>query len=161
RRGRRGRGHRQPQPAPGQRLQGVPRRRLPDRAPGRRRDRRGDRGRHVAAHRPPPRRRQRDPGRRRPGRAPRPHRRRRGPGAPPADGWETLGDGVLDAYLARTDAVLAPDSPRTARTVYTAMHGVGKDVLLAAFARAGFPEPVLVAEQAEPDPDFPTVAFPN
>ncbi|PWI20714.1 phosphomannomutase [Streptomyces sp. Act143] len=79
----------------------------------------------------------------------------------PEAGWETLDDAVLDAYLARTDAVLAPDSPRTARTVYTAMHGVGKDVLLAAFARAGFPTPVLVAEQAEPDPDFPTVAFPN
>ncbi|GGY91526.1 phospho-sugar mutase [Streptomyces poonensis] len=79
----------------------------------------------------------------------------------PDSGWETLDDGVLDAYLARTDAVLAPGSPRTARTVYTAMHGVGKDVVLAAFARAGFPEPVLVAEQAEPDPDFPTVAFPN
>lgn len=79
----------------------------------------------------------------------------------PTEGWETLDDSVLDAYLARTDAVLAPGSPRTARTVYTAMHGVGKDVLLAAFARAGFPEPVLVAEQAEPDPDFPTVAFPN
>lgn len=81
--------------------------------------------------------------------------------ARPDTGWETLDDAVLDAYLARTDAVLAPHSPRTARTVYTAMHGVGKDVLLAAFARAGFPEPVLVAEQAEPDPDFPTVAFPN
>ncbi|MFE6365986.1 phospho-sugar mutase [Streptomyces sp. NPDC057806] len=79
----------------------------------------------------------------------------------PTTGWETLDEGVLDAYLARTDAVLAQDSPRTARTVYTAMHGVGKDVLLAAFARAGFPEPALVAEQAEPDPDFPTVAFPN
>ncbi|MFF4573445.1 phospho-sugar mutase [Streptomyces sp. NPDC001410] len=79
----------------------------------------------------------------------------------PDTGWETLDDAVLDAYLARTDAVLAPGSPRTARTVYTAMHGVGKDVLLAAFARAGFPEPVLVAEQADPDPDFPTVAFPN
>ncbi|MGW0768378.1 phospho-sugar mutase [Streptomyces sp. NPDC002676] len=75
--------------------------------------------------------------------------------------WETLDDTVLEAYLARTDAVLSAGSPRTARTVYTAMHGVGKDVLLAAFARAGFPEPVLVAEQADPDPDFPTVAFPN
>ncbi|WP_371577380.1 phospho-sugar mutase [Streptomyces sp. NBC_01314] len=79
----------------------------------------------------------------------------------PDVGWDTLDDSVLDAYLARTDAVLAPGSPRTARTVYTAMHGVGRDTLLAAFARAGFPEPVLVAEQADPDPDFPTVAFPN
>nr|WP_202458885.1 phospho-sugar mutase [Streptomyces sp. SID5464] len=79
----------------------------------------------------------------------------------PTEGWETLDDSVLDAYLARTDAVLSKDSPRTARTVYTAMHGVGKDVLLAAFARAGFPEPALVAEQADPDPEFPTVAFPN
>ncbi|MEU7717742.1 phospho-sugar mutase [Streptomyces tibetensis] len=79
----------------------------------------------------------------------------------PTEGWDTLDDSVLDAYLARTDAVLAEGSPRTARTVYTAMHGVGKDVLLSAFARAGFPEPVLVAEQAEPDPEFPTVAFPN
>ncbi|MEU5666624.1 phospho-sugar mutase [Streptomyces longwoodensis] len=79
----------------------------------------------------------------------------------PDGGWLTLDDSVLEAYLARTDAVLSPGSPRTARTVYTAMHGVGKDVLLAAFARAGFPAPVLVAEQAEPDPLFPTVAFPN
>ncbi|AWT45134.1 MULTISPECIES: phospho-sugar mutase [Streptomyces] len=79
----------------------------------------------------------------------------------PTEGWETLDDSVLEAYLARTDAVLAAGSPRTARTVYTAMHGVGKDVLLAAFARAGFPEPMLVAEQADPDPEFPTVAFPN
>ncbi|MFH9073513.1 phospho-sugar mutase [Streptomyces alboflavus] len=79
----------------------------------------------------------------------------------PEGGWQTLGEDVLEAYLARTDAVLAQGSPRTATTVYTAMHGVGKDTLLAAFARAGFPAPVLVAEQAEPDPDFPTVAFPN
>ncbi|MDI3423551.1 phospho-sugar mutase [Streptomyces luteolus] len=79
----------------------------------------------------------------------------------PSEGWETLGESVLEAYLARTDAVLAAGSPRTARTVYTPMHGVGKETLLAAFARAGFPEPVVVPEQAEPDPDFPTVAFPN
>ncbi|MCX3059383.1 phospho-sugar mutase [Streptomyces beihaiensis] len=79
----------------------------------------------------------------------------------PEAGWDVLGDEVLDAYLARTDAVLAPGSARTARTVHTAMHGVGTETLRAAFARAGFPEPVLVREQAEPDPDFPTVAFPN
>ncbi|MFC5215235.1 phospho-sugar mutase [Streptomyces coerulescens] len=79
----------------------------------------------------------------------------------PDSGWQTLDDAVLHAYLARTDEVLAPGSPRTARTVYTAMHGVGKDVLVAAFERAGFPAPALVAEQADPDPDFPTVAFPN
>ncbi|MFC5799735.1 phospho-sugar mutase [Streptomyces formicae] len=79
----------------------------------------------------------------------------------PESGWETLGDEVLDAYLARTDAVLSPRSPRTARVVHTALHGVGTDVVLAAWERAGFPAPVLVAEQAEPDPEFPTVAFPN
>lgn len=79
----------------------------------------------------------------------------------PESGWETLGEEVLGAYLARTDAVLDAGSPRTARTVYTAMHGVGTSVLTAAFDRAGFPAPVLVAEQAEPDPAFPTVAFPN
>ncbi|MER7463889.1 phospho-sugar mutase [Streptomyces sp. NPDC097981] len=79
----------------------------------------------------------------------------------PESGWENLGDEVLEAYLARTDAVLTPGSPRGVRTVYTAMHGVGKDVVMAAFARHGFPTPVLVAEQAEPDPAFPTVAFPN
>ncbi|MER6450159.1 phospho-sugar mutase [Streptomyces venezuelae] len=79
----------------------------------------------------------------------------------PESGWQELGDEVLEAYLHRTDAVLTPGSPRGVRTVYTAMHGVGKDVVMAAFARHGFPEPVLVAEQAEPDPAFPTVAFPN
>ncbi|MFE2036256.1 phospho-sugar mutase [Streptomyces scopuliridis] len=79
----------------------------------------------------------------------------------PDDGWEILGDEVLTAYLERTDAVLTPGTPRTARVVHTALHGVGTETLLAAFARAGFPEPALVAEQAEPDPAFPTVAFPN
>ncbi|WP_381794654.1 phospho-sugar mutase [Streptomyces niveus] len=79
----------------------------------------------------------------------------------PDDGWEILGDEVPAAYLERTDAVLSAGSPRTARVVHTALHGVGTQTLNAAFARAGFPAPVPVAEQAEPDPDFPTVAFPN
>ncbi|MFJ7999803.1 phospho-sugar mutase [Streptomyces sp. NPDC096310] len=79
----------------------------------------------------------------------------------PDSGWEVLGDEILAAYLARTDTVLTPGSPRTARAVHTALHGVGTETVLAAFARAGFPAPVPVPEQAEPDPAFPTVAFPN
>ncbi|WP_230992170.1 phospho-sugar mutase [Streptomyces endocoffeicus] len=79
----------------------------------------------------------------------------------PEAGWETLNDDVLEAYLARTDAVLTQGSPRNARVVYTPLHGVGRETLTAAFARAGFPEPAVVPEQAEPDPAFPTVAFPN
>ncbi|KDN85043.1 phospho-sugar mutase [Kitasatospora cheerisanensis] len=77
------------------------------------------------------------------------------------DGWEVLGEDVLDAYLTRAAGVLEAGGPRELSTVYTPLHGVGRDVLLAAFERAGFPAPTVVAEQAEPDPDFPTVAFPN
>lgn len=76
-------------------------------------------------------------------------------------GWEVLGEDVLAAYLARAAEVVRPGGPREVSVVYTPMHGVGLDALTAAFARAGFPAPVPVAEQAAPDPDFPTVAFPN
>ncbi len=80
----------------------------------------------------------------------------------PSAGWETLReDAVVGAYLERTDAVLTAGSARDVRVVYTPMHGVGRDVLTAAFTRAGFPAPTVVAAQADPDPDFPTVAFPN
>ncbi|MFI0822475.1 phospho-sugar mutase [Streptomyces sp. NPDC021098] len=79
----------------------------------------------------------------------------------PDTGWETLDDGILDAYLARTEAVLTAGSARDARAVYTPLHGVGRETLTAAFARAGFPAPTVVPAQADPDPAFPTVAFPN
>jgi phosphomannomutase len=50
---------------------------------------------------------------------------------------------------------------REVSVLYTAMHGVGGRHLLGCFAEAGFPEPAVVAEQFEPDPQFPTAAFPN
>jgi phosphomannomutase len=79
---------------------------------------------------------------------------------PRAPGAEVLGDELLDAYLAKV-ALLPRGPERTAKIAATALHGVGAETLRAAFARAGFTDLHLVAEQAEPDPAFPTVAFPN
>ena len=80
---------------------------------------------------------------------------------PLGDDWETLDDEVLESYIARASGVVGNQSARDLRVVYTPLHGTGWDVVRAAFTRAGFPEPLAVKEQAEPDPDFPTVAFPN
>ncbi|MFJ7910277.1 phospho-sugar mutase [Kitasatospora sp. NPDC096204] len=77
------------------------------------------------------------------------------------EGWEVLGEDVVEAYLTRAVSIVDAHSPRDLDVVYTPLHGVGRDTLVAAFRRAGFPAPTVVAEQAEPDPDFPTVAFPN
>ena len=77
------------------------------------------------------------------------------------DGWVTLDDSVLEAYLDRAAGLLDESGPRELSIVYTPLHGVARDVVLAAFERAGFASPVVVPSQADPDPDFPTVAFPN
>lgn len=77
------------------------------------------------------------------------------------DGWVTLDDSIVDAYLDRAASLLDPSGPRALSVVYTPLHGVGRDLLLDAFVRAGFAAPQVVASQAEPDPAFPTVAFPN
>jgi phosphomannomutase len=77
------------------------------------------------------------------------------------DGWETLGDDVLQAYLDDAVTVVAPDTPRDVVVVHTALHGVGSETVAKAFVRAGYAAPIPVASQAEPDPLFPTVHFPN
>ena len=41
------------------------------------------------------------------------------------------------------------------------MHGVGADYIDKAFAATHLPSVIHVEDQREPDPDFPTVAFPN
>ncbi|XP_055375651.1 glucose 1,6-bisphosphate synthase [Condylostylus longicornis] len=45
--------------------------------------------------------------------------------------------------------------------IYTAMHGVGYPAIQEAFKHSQLNEPVAVIEQCSPDPEFPTVKFPN
>ncbi len=75
-------------------------------------------------------------------------------------GGRVLDEGVVDAYL-DTVAGLAGDGPRDLAIVYTPLHGVGASALPAVLETAGFDAPSVVPEQEQPDPDFPTVAFPN
>ncbi|HEV8571008.1 MAG TPA: phospho-sugar mutase [Actinoplanes sp.] len=71
-----------------------------------------------------------------------------------------LDDTIVQGYVDSVAAVVSP-GPRALRVAYTPLHGVGGAVLSAAFERAGFAAPAVVAEQFEPDPEFPTVSFPN
>jgi phosphomannomutase len=83
-------------------------------------------------------------------------------------GWRDLDDSVWEAYV---EAIAAPEILPSAqadscqrdavRIVHTSMHGVGHVTALAALRRAGFGNVTPVAAQRDPDPDFPTVAFPN
>jgi phosphomannomutase len=74
------------------------------------------------------------------------------------------GDDVAKAYL-RAICAISPAPPSVPapplRIVYTPLHGVARGLALRAIRRAVFPDPHVVAAQAEPDPGFPTVAFPN
>ncbi len=71
------------------------------------------------------------------------------------------GDEVARAYLDAVAAAGSPPGGAELRVVYTPMHGVAGPLMLRAIAAAGFAPPHVVAAQAEPDPDFPTVPFPN
>jgi phosphomannomutase len=77
-------------------------------------------------------------------------------------GFETATEEVVDAYVAATAAVApAPEGAQGLTWVYTAMHGVGWETFSRILASAGYPAPLPVAAQLEPDGAFPTVAFPN
>lgn len=78
--------------------------------------------------------------------------------------WVTLGDNILEDYIDRATALITDEqrsNNRRITTVITPMHGVGGSTLHEVLTQASFPEPIHVTEQFEPNPDFPTVAFPN
>lgn len=73
---------------------------------------------------------------------------------------EALPEAVVDRYV---EATLARFPPVTdgVRIATTAMHGVGGELLDRVLSAAGFTTVRPVAAQQEPNPDFPTVGFPN
>ena len=79
---------------------------------------------------------------------------------PRAQPGEVLTEDVVDRYL-DTVAGLAGDGPRDLTVVYTPLHGVGGSSVTQVLETAGFEPPYVVTRQEEPDPDFPTVSFPN
>lgn len=80
---------------------------------------------------------------------------------PLADTYGTIGEDVIDSYVSETAALVPAMYSRDLKIVYTAMHGVGTPIMRRIFSEAGFENVTEVAEQCTPDPDFPTVPFPN
>ena len=80
---------------------------------------------------------------------------------PRSQSYAVLGEELVTAYLARIASLVPRNAPRDVRWVYTPLHGVGGSLVERAVEACGFPSAHVVAEQANPDPRFPTVAFPN
>lgn len=75
--------------------------------------------------------------------------------------FDVLTHDIVDAYVNDVASLVAPAAPRELRVVSTSLHGVGHETWMATMRAAGFRLPSVVLEQAAPDPDFPTVAYPN
>ena len=73
--------------------------------------------------------------------------------------WTVIEEELISEYVRRT--ALIATKPGDLKIVYTAMHGVGTEIAQRVFNHAGFATLILVDEQCTPDPDFPTVTFPN
>lgn len=78
-------------------------------------------------------------------------------------GWTVLPGSITDEYEAAMAGLADPLNfpARELKIVLTPMHGVGGETAVSVLNEAGFTDVSLVEEQAEPDPDFPTVSFPN
>ena len=73
------------------------------------------------------------------------------------DGLDYLGDEMIDAYV---DQIMRPPAAEPLRLVYSAMHGVGGELAVRVLEAAGH-HVFSVADQHDPDPEFPTAPFPN
>jgi phosphomannomutase len=82
------------------------------------------------------------------------------------DAGTQVSEDVFNTYVSLTSQLIAAGPTtevqrKAVTSVYTAMHGVGWKTLQAVLNASGFAEPIAALEQRDPDPAFPTVAFPN
>src|SRR5580658_4160686 len=71
-------------------------------------------------------------------------------------------DEAADAYVTAMAARGRPPAGDVRlKVVHTALHGVGDATLRAVLTAAGWPMPVPVVAQQQPDPAFPTAHYPN
>jgi phosphomannomutase len=80
---------------------------------------------------------------------------------PRCDSYDVIGPELVATYVDRISSSVPAEAPRQLRWVYTPLHGVGGSLVEQVVAACGFRPAEIVAEQAGPDPRFPTVAFPN
>lgn len=73
-------------------------------------------------------------------------------------GWNEID--ITTQYHQRA-AQLVNNNYGQIKVAFTPMHGVGQETFDACMKEAGFNPSINVAEQTKPDPDFPTVSFPN
>lgn len=76
-----------------------------------------------------------------------------------------IGDDLLQAYLEQVNAIRLHHLPKAVRKelriVFTPLHGTTRDSIVKGLQLFGYRHVTIVEEQAEPDPDFSTVASPN
>ncbi|XP_050430140.1 phosphopentomutase [Adelges cooleyi] len=73
-------------------------------------------------------------------------------------------DDLQKKYYSCVNEMLIPGLDKKSTNIiftYTPMHGVGYSYIRNAFEKANFNPVVAVEQQKHPDPDFPTVPFPN
>jgi phosphomannomutase len=80
---------------------------------------------------------------------------------PKSSNYKIIGPQLREEYLESVLQVAGKVSKQSLKVVYTPMHGVGWSSIEPLFARAGSEALITVAQQLQPDGDFPTVAFPN
>ena len=67
---------------------------------------------------------------------------------------------LVDEYVERISKFIS-NKFGDLKVAYTPMHGVGQETFDRCMKKIGFSKSIDVSEQTKPDPDFPTVSFPN